>query len=107
MIEIDGLSLHYNPEYWGPVDPHVFYPLRFAKESNINRVAYCPFGYGPRICVGMKFALLEIKITLVKIIKVFDLQSTVSTPEKLEFFDSLNRTLKTPIYIQMNKRVNA
>ena len=25
---VDVLSLHYNEEYWGPVDPKEFYPLR-------------------------------------------------------------------------------
>jgi hypothetical protein len=25
---VDVLSLHYDPEYWGPHDPQIFYPLR-------------------------------------------------------------------------------
>lgn len=29
-IMIDILGVHYNPEVWGPVDPHKFYPLRLA-----------------------------------------------------------------------------
>ena len=29
LIAVDVLSLHYNPEYWGEVDPNVFYPERF------------------------------------------------------------------------------
>jgi cytochrome P450 len=43
LISVDVLSLHYNPEYWGQVDPNEFYPLRF-KDSNINKQAYLPFG---------------------------------------------------------------
>ena len=28
-IVIDVLSIHFDPELWGPVDPNVFYPLRY------------------------------------------------------------------------------
>ena len=28
-VTVDVLSLHYDPEYWGPVDPEKFYPNRF------------------------------------------------------------------------------
>jgi hypothetical protein len=27
-VTVDVLSLHYSEEYWGPVDPYKFYPLR-------------------------------------------------------------------------------
>jgi hypothetical protein len=29
-IAIDVLSLHYDPEIWGPEDPNVFCPQRFV-----------------------------------------------------------------------------
>jgi hypothetical protein len=27
-VAVDVLSLHYDPQYWGPEDPNKFYPLR-------------------------------------------------------------------------------
>ncbi len=27
-VTVDVLSLHYDSDYWGPTDPHTFYPLR-------------------------------------------------------------------------------
>jgi cytochrome P450 len=27
-VTVDVLSLHYDPEYWGPTDPEEFYPSR-------------------------------------------------------------------------------
>lgn len=29
-VLVDVLSLHYDPAYWGDVDPNVFYPLRYS-----------------------------------------------------------------------------
>jgi cytochrome P450 len=29
-IAVDVLSLHYDPEIWGPEDPNTFYPQRFV-----------------------------------------------------------------------------
>jgi cytochrome P450 len=42
-------------------DPDRFDPARFApdKEKAISRYQYMPFGAGPRICIGMAFAMLE------------------------------------------------
>jgi cytochrome P450 len=28
-IVFDVLSVHYDKDLWGPVDPHTFYPLRY------------------------------------------------------------------------------
>lgn len=42
-------------------DPEYFDPERFApgKREKIHRFAYIPFGAGPRICIGMGFAMQE------------------------------------------------
>lgn len=31
-IALDVLSIHYNQDLWGPVDPNCFYPLRLSFE---------------------------------------------------------------------------
>jgi cytochrome P450 len=52
-------------------DPDYFDPERFApgKREAIHRFAYIPFGAGPRICIGMGFAMQEALIVLAAILK--------------------------------------
>jgi thromboxane-A synthase len=68
-ITVDMYNLHYNPDLWGPLDPHEFHPERFATKR--HPMAWLPFGAGPRNCVGMRFALLEMKMLLVRLLKTY------------------------------------
>ncbi len=70
-IAVDMYSLHFDADLWGPVDPHTFYPERFATKR--HPMAWIPFGAGPRNCVGMRFALMELKMALVRLLKTYSL----------------------------------
>jgi cytochrome P450 len=58
-IVIPIYVLHRHRARWNA--PDLFDPTRFApdKEAHISRYQYMPFGAGPRICIGMAFAMLE------------------------------------------------
>ena len=47
------------------------YKYRFTPEERAKRpqLAHMPFGFGPRNCIGMRFALLEAKIALIELLK--------------------------------------
>jgi cytochrome P450 len=52
-------ALHRHAARWP--NPHLFDPERFApeQEAKMSRYQYMPFGAGPRICIGMAFAMIE------------------------------------------------
>ena len=64
-----------------------------------------PFGLGPRTCLGMKFALLEMKDILVSVILNFDITPCSSTPKELVFHDDfVVRKPKNEIKMLFKKR---
>ena len=71
-------SIHRDPDVWP--DPEKFDPERFRGPAKDTRSPYhfMPFGSGPRVCIGMRFALMEIKITLVKFLMKY---KVVRSPE--------------------------
>ena len=59
--------------------PLVFDRFTEAEKAKRHPYAFMPFGYGPHNCVGMRFALLEIKLTLVRLLKKYKLERTEKT----------------------------
>ncbi|HYO78835.1 MAG TPA: cytochrome P450, partial [Thermoanaerobaculia bacterium] len=59
LVVVSQWVTHRDPRYWP--DPERFDPLRFTPEAKAARpkMAYCPFGAGPRICIGEGFAWME------------------------------------------------
>ncbi len=63
-VHVSTWVLHRHKRLWA--DPAVFRPDRFlgAEGAAIPRFAYLPFGLGPRVCIGAKFAEQEMTIAL-------------------------------------------
>jgi len=67
IIPIYAIQRH--RRYWP--DPDRFDPTRFApeNEAKIPRYHYMPFGAGPRICIGMAFAMIEAVAILATLVR--------------------------------------
>jgi cytochrome P450 len=66
--------VHRHPDFWDA--PGEFRPERFTPEQvkERHRYAYIPFSAGPRVCIGKRFALYEMLITLSLIARRFRIE---------------------------------
>lgn len=74
LIGVSFYELHRNPKYWN--DPEEFNPERFLGEQKKESYKYFyPFGAGPRMCIGLGFAMYEMGLTLSYIVKKYKVTS--------------------------------
>lgn len=80
-IVIPIYGIHRDPAYYP--NPEKFDPERFSEENktNLNPYVYMPFGVGHRLCLGYRFALLEMKALLYHMLMKFELLPTDKTPK--------------------------
>ena len=101
VIQPDVFSIHFDVNLWGPEDPNRFYPERHLVKR--HPAAYMPFGIGPRNCVGMRFALMEVKMCLAEILREY----LILPGEKIEEGFQFDETLvirPNAIHIKLEKR---
>jgi len=72
-------GLHRDSKYFEK--PDEFHPERFLDENkkNLNINAYLPFGIGPRMCIGNRFALLEAKVVIFYLLARCELKPCAKT----------------------------
>ncbi|XP_076293878.1 cytochrome P450 9e2-like [Lasioglossum baleicum] len=75
-------GLQHDPKYYE--DPENFRPERFLN-GEVSPNTYMPFGFGPRICIGNRFAIMEAKILFYHLLKSCVLDSCEKTTVPLMF----------------------
>ena len=105
IVSISNAGIMHDQKYCS--NPDEFYPDHFSPENKAKRnpYAFLGFGQGPRGCIGMRFALISLKMGLIRLVKNFEIVKTPRTPEKLEI-DPMSPTgqSKDKIYLGVKKR---
>lgn len=89
--------LGHNPKLFK--NPEEFMPERFDETAEKSHTfAYVPFSAGPRNCIGQKFAMLEMKSIVSKILRNFHIKLASDSVEVPE--------LVTELVLRSDKRLN-
>ncbi|GAB6023573.1 Cytochrome P450 4V2 [Chamberlinius hualienensis] len=99
--------IHRDPSVYE--DPDTFNPDRFLAENSLNRdpYAFIPFSAGPRNCIGHKFSMMELKVTLSKVLRRFTMKSPVdlaTVERQLIHETSLKSNIGFPIQFEPRNR---
>lgn len=112
-VSIPIATMHKSPESFH--DPEGFHPERWLPEAATNpkspfyndkRHASQPFILGPRQCIGINMAWMEMRLTMAKVLWTFDIAAP-SDKTKLVRFDTLRSFMlleKKPIPVMLKLR---
>lgn len=103
VVVIPIYPMHYDPE-WFP-EPKKFNPERFLPENknSIHPYTFLPFGEGPRNCIGMRYAIMVMKLCIVHMLRDVKLIATEETKKPLKYSFSVGLHIKESI-LKVEKR---
>ncbi|KAG4420054.1 hypothetical protein IFR04_006813 [Cadophora malorum] len=87
QISISLAELGKDPADWP--DPEQYIPERWLgpyKGHEVDRKATLPFSAGPRNCIGMQFALRELRLLLAMVVRKFELTLVPNQSHELRLF---------------------
>lgn len=84
-IKVPVYAIHHDPEYYP--DPETFEPNRFDSAEVKKRppMTWIPFGDGPRGCIAMRFALMQVQIAIVILLMNFEIAICSETVNSIVF----------------------
>ncbi|XP_059047406.1 cytochrome P450 6k1-like [Achroia grisella] len=77
-VYVNAIGMHYDPKYFP--QPKKFDPERFLYGST-EPFTYMPFGEGPRICIGQRFAYITMRKAMAAIFLNFEVRPLPNTPK--------------------------
>ena len=83
FVVIGIMPLHRHERLWE--NPQAFNPSRFAQDQvkARHRFSFIPFSGGPRVCIGLRFAMMEATIILANLVRRFKVSLASETPINL------------------------
>ncbi|XP_052769449.1 cytochrome P450 4A4-like [Mya arenaria] len=98
-VSVSLFAVHRDPEVWE--NPHEYDPERFHPDKRVSSLIHMPFSTGPRKCIGMQFALTQVKVVACEILRNFHIDLDPpheATPESILFLRS-----KSGVYLKFIK----
>ncbi|XP_076652132.1 cytochrome P450 9e2-like [Halictus rubicundus] len=100
-------AIHTDPKHFD--NPEQFDPERFLQDGKklMGSGAYIPFGMGPRMCIGNRFALTEMKVIIFHILARCDLKPCPKTQNPLKLsFNVIGNAAKDGYWFKVEPRKN-
>ena len=94
-ISVNSFSLQREEDYWPRANEFNMDNFLPENKGKIATCSYMPFGLGPRNCAGMRFALMEIKLALIKLIAQYNISPGPKTKQYPPKY------IKNPVFLQM------
>uniref|UniRef100_A0A1I7T7C8 Cytochrome P450 n=1 Tax=Caenorhabditis tropicalis TaxID=1561998 RepID=A0A1I7T7C8_9PELO len=101
-------TIHRSESNWEEAE--VFNPDRFMNENGEEKMSkdglkWIPFGVGPRYCVGMRFAEMEFKTTIAKLVDTFELSIPEGEPDLIPDCNGVIMRPKDPVRLNLKLRI--
>ncbi len=103
LVLFSRYSLHRHADFWS--EPKRFHPERQDPDTPENtRASYAqvPFGGGPRICIGVNFAIMELLVIVATVIQRFQLE--VAQENRHEMAAKLTMAPKFGVKVSLESR---
>lgn len=101
-IMICPYTLHRHPQFWD--NPDMVQPERFQADQSTTPVRddYLPFGGGPHLCIGHRFAMVEAQLVLAMIAQKYRLSRITTT--RMRPADTIILRSRKPLYMIPHQR---
>ncbi|KAK4545768.1 hypothetical protein LTR36_002722 [Oleoguttula mirabilis] len=97
VLSVPAYTMHHSKEIWGP-DADKFRPERWEKVTERQKLAFIPFSYGPRACVGRNVAEMELALIVATVFRRYEFELYQDYLETREGF------LRKPLGLQVGMR---
>jgi len=104
-VRVNNAGICFDPDIFP--DPKSFKPERFLKENSGDRspYSYMAFSLGPRNCLAMRFALIEMKMCITNLVSNFRFYASSKTVKEVEWSPtSIFGLAKGGLWIKCEKR---
>ncbi|KAL3159252.1 hypothetical protein ABBQ32_011220 [Trebouxia sp. C0010 RCD-2024] len=108
-VQIGVYAMHHDERWWQ--DAEQFKPERWLGDKTggdrSGGLAYLPFGAGPRMCIGIKLAVEEATIALIRLYQQFTFQLSENCVEPLDLKQAITMSPKGGVPVYVTKRAQA